>query len=61
MKTAITIKETIQIQSSREKVWDITQDCNGRKQWDVSISMCEILQLRPVKIIKIKSTVRLTI
>lgn len=51
----ITINQSITIQANCELVWDYTQDFNKRKLWDKSVIDLKILQLKPFKLIRIKT------
>ena len=51
----ITVKNSIYIKSSKENVWDFTQNFDNRKSWDKSIMECQVLQKKPFKLISIKT------
>nr|WP_321235300.1 hypothetical protein [uncultured Psychroserpens sp.] len=55
MNKSITIKDAILINAEKSVVWNFTQDFSKRQTWDKSIIDLNILQLKPFKIIELKS------
>ncbi|WP_298897270.1 hypothetical protein [uncultured Psychroserpens sp.] len=53
--STITVKNTINIKSTKENVWGFTQNFDNRKAWDESILECHVLQKKPFKLISIKT------
>ncbi|EDP70732.1 hypothetical protein FBALC1_08233 [Flavobacteriales bacterium ALC-1] len=51
----ITVKNAIHIKSTKENVWNFTQNFDNRKTWDKSILECQVLQKKPFKLIWIKT------
>ncbi len=55
MSSNITIKHSIYIAASPDKVWDFSQDYKERYKWDSSILEAEVLQIQAHKIVRIRS------
>ena len=55
MRKAITIQESISINSNKEEVWNFTQNFENRKLWDKSILEYEVLEKKPTRVIWIKN------
>lgn len=51
----ITVKEAIIIESTKETVWNFTQNFHKRKSWDKTILDYKILQKKPHKLIWFKA------
>ncbi len=53
--SVITVKNEVLINSTKENVWNFTQNFDNRKIWDKSILECQVLQKKPFKLIWIKT------
>lgn len=51
----ITVSHSISIQADPKVVWKYTQDFSNRKSWDKSILDLKIIQLKPFKLIRLKT------
>ncbi|MBO6515592.1 MAG: SRPBCC family protein [Bacteroidia bacterium] len=54
MRKMVTVHESIRIRSSKERVWNFTQNFDNRKVWDKSILAHNVIQKRPSKTIWVK-------
>lgn len=54
MRKIVSIRESILIDSSKESVWEFTQNTANRKFWDQTVLDCKVLETKPMKLIWLK-------